>query len=244
MNEYGHHPYYMVMEDDQGNSHSVLVYNSNAMEYSTFLLDDGTPILTLRSIGGILDFHFFLGPTPEEVNMQYVNMVGNPAFPPYWALGFHLSRYGYNSTGGVRAARERMKAMNIPQDVQTLDIDYMDRQRDFTYDPTHWADLPALVEELHNDNVRLTVILDPAVVIDFEDYQPSIRGKETDAFIKWSSPSLVPEDQEPAADDYMVGYVWPDTKIVFPDFLKPETQKWWSNEIKLFHEVSQHLYLL
>ena len=31
MNEYGHHPYYMVMEDDQGNSHSVLLYNSNAM---------------------------------------------------------------------------------------------------------------------------------------------------------------------------------------------------------------------
>ena len=42
-------------------------------------------------------------------------MVGNPAFPPYWALGFHLSRYGYNSTEGVRAARLRMKAMNIPQ---------------------------------------------------------------------------------------------------------------------------------
>ncbi|XP_050720611.1 sucrase-isomaltase, intestinal-like [Eriocheir sinensis] len=31
MNEYGHHPYYMVMEDDEGNSHSVLLYNSNAM---------------------------------------------------------------------------------------------------------------------------------------------------------------------------------------------------------------------
>lgn len=31
MNEYGHHPYYMVMEDDLGNSHSVLLHNSNAM---------------------------------------------------------------------------------------------------------------------------------------------------------------------------------------------------------------------
>lgn len=31
MNEYGHHPYYMIMEDDEGNSHSVLLYNSNAM---------------------------------------------------------------------------------------------------------------------------------------------------------------------------------------------------------------------
>lgn len=237
MNEYGHHPYYMVMEDDQGHSHSVLLYNSNAMEYSTFLLDDGTPALTLRTIGGILDFHFFLGPTPEELTVQYTTMVGNPAFPPYWALGFHLSRWGYNSTDGVRAARERMRAMGIPQDVQTLDIDYMERQRDFTYDPINWGDLPALVEELHNENVKLTVILDPAVVIDFENYQPSARGKEADAFIKWSSPDLVPEDQEPGTDDYMVGYVWPDTKTVFPDFMKPETQAWWGNEIQLFHEV-------
>lgn len=89
----------------------------------------------------------------------------------------------------------------------------------------------------------LCQVQDPAVVIDFEDYQPSIRGKEVDAFIKWSSPSLVPEDQEPDADDYIVGYVWPDTKTVFPDFLRPETQEWWSNEIKQFHEVSWHLYL-
>ena len=80
---------------------------------------------------------------------------------------------------------------------------------------------------------------DPAIVIDFEDYLPAIRGKEADAFIKWSDPSLVPEDQEPGTGDYMVGYVWPDNKTVFPDFLRPETQEWWSNEIKLFHEVSR-----
>lgn len=44
-----------------------------------------------------------------------LQMVGTPAMPTYWSLGFHLSRWGYNSTDGVRAARERMKAMGIPQ---------------------------------------------------------------------------------------------------------------------------------
>ncbi|XP_063608806.1 sucrase-isomaltase, intestinal-like [Penaeus indicus] len=238
MNEYGHHPYYMVMEDDLGNSHSVLLHNSNAMEYSTFLLDDGTPTLTLRTIGGIIDLHFFLGPDPEDLNLQYANMVGTPAMPTYWSLGFHLSRWGYNSTDGVRAARERMKAMGIPQDVQTCDIDYMDRQRDFTYDPVNWGDMPDLIDELHNDNIKVTLILDPALVIDFDNYAPAARGKESDVFIKWSEPGLVPSDQEPGTDDYMVGYVWPDTKTIFPDFLKPETKTWWTNELKLFHDVS------
>ena len=48
--------------------------SSTITEYSTFLLDDSTPALTLRTIGGILDFHFFLGPTPEQLNVQYVNV--------------------------------------------------------------------------------------------------------------------------------------------------------------------------
>ncbi|KAK3870746.1 hypothetical protein Pcinc_024052 [Petrolisthes cinctipes] len=220
MNEYGHHPYYMVMEDDDGNSHSVLLYNSNAMEYSTFQLDDGTPALTLRTIGGILDFHFFLGPSPEDLVSQYTGMVGRPTFPTYWSLGFHLSRWGYNSTDNVRAARERMKAMSIPQDGQTFDIDYMDTRRDFTYDPVNWGDLPDLIQELHNDNLKVTTILDPALVIDFDTYQPSARGKAADAFIKWMDSSLVPSDQEPEQIS-----IW------------PETQDWWINEIKLFYET-------
>ena len=31
MNEYGAHPYYSVVEDDLGNTHSTLFFNSNAM---------------------------------------------------------------------------------------------------------------------------------------------------------------------------------------------------------------------
>ncbi|XP_069159660.1 sucrase-isomaltase, intestinal-like [Procambarus clarkii] len=236
-NEYGHHPYYMVMEDDEGNSHSVLLYNSNAMEYSTFLLEDGTPALTLRTIGGIIDLHMFLGPLPEDLITQYTSMVGNPAFPPYWYLGFQLSRWGYNSTDYVRAVRERMKAMGIPQDIQTVDINYTDEKRDFTLDPINWSDFPELIQELHNDGLKLTLLVDPALVIDFDNYPPAARGKESDVFIKWSDPSLVPDDQEPGTDDYMVGYVWPANKTVFPDFLKPETQAWWINELKIFHEL-------
>ncbi|KAK3876903.1 hypothetical protein Pcinc_018349 [Petrolisthes cinctipes] len=236
MAEYGHHPYYVVVDPDTGNTHSVLLFNSNAMEYSTFTLPDGRPAVTLRTIGGILDFHIFTGPTLEDVNKQYAQMVGLPAFPPYWSLGFHLSRYGYASTNEVREVRERMKAMGIPQDVQTLDIDYMERFRDFTYDPVPWGDLPALTQELHNDNLKLTIILDPAVVIDWDNYPPGQRGKDADAFIKWYSDIYIPSDQDPTCRDYVIGYVWPDTKTVFPDFFKPSTKAWWKEELNIFYE--------
>ncbi|XP_018023589.1 sucrase-isomaltase, intestinal isoform X2 [Hyalella azteca] len=237
MNEYGHHPYYSVVEDDAGHTHSVLFFNSNAMEYSTFLLSDGSPALTLRTIGGIIDLHFFFGPTPEDVNMQYAAMIGTTELPPYWSLGFHLSRWGYKSTDHVREVRQRMKEAGIPQDVQVIDIDYMENSRDFTIGAGNWSDLPQLVEELHSDGLKVTLILDPAVVIDFDNYEPVVRGRDADAFIKWMTPSLVPGDQPAGTNDYMVGYVWPDNKTVFPDFLKPETQDWWAQEIALFHQM-------
>ncbi|XP_076056755.1 sucrase-isomaltase, intestinal-like [Oratosquilla oratoria] len=236
-NLYGSHPYYTLVEDNDGNTHSVLLYTSNAMEYSTFLLPGGEPALTLRTIGGIIDLHFFLGPSPEDVNSQYSQAIGTTHFPPYWSLGFQLSRWGYNSTTNIRKLQERMRFMNIPQDVQMLDIDYMDGKHDFTFDPDHFHDLPELVQELHNHDLKVVIILDPALITNFDTYGPSKRGKASDVFLKWMDQDLVPDNQKPECEDYMVGHVWPAEDVVFPDFLNPETKKWWANELKLFKKV-------
>ena len=51
-----------------------------------------TPALTFRTIGGILDFYIFTGPTPDLVLEQYTAVIGRPLLPPYWALGLHLGK--------------------------------------------------------------------------------------------------------------------------------------------------------
>ena len=48
------------------------------------------PALTFRTIGGILDFYVFTGPTPDLVLQQYSDVVGKPLLPPYWTQGLHL----------------------------------------------------------------------------------------------------------------------------------------------------------
>lgn len=57
---------------------AILTKNQHAStppsEYSTFTLSGGRPALTLRTIGGIIDLHFFLGPTLEDVNKQYAQV--------------------------------------------------------------------------------------------------------------------------------------------------------------------------
>ena len=51
--------------------------------------------LTYRPIGGIFDFYIFVDSSPTAVLQQYHHLVGYPFFPPYWAYGFQLSKWGY-----------------------------------------------------------------------------------------------------------------------------------------------------
>jgi alpha-glucosidase (family GH31 glycosyl hydrolase) len=51
----------------------------------------------MTNSAGVLDFYFFLGPTPLDVISQYQNAIGLPHMPPYWALGWHQCRWGYHT---------------------------------------------------------------------------------------------------------------------------------------------------
>uniref|UniRef100_A0A452ESN0 Maltase-glucoamylase 2 (putative) n=1 Tax=Capra hircus TaxID=9925 RepID=A0A452ESN0_CAPHI len=234
-NSYGVHPYYMALEED-GSAHGVLLLNSNAMDV-TF---QPTPALTYRTTGGILDFYMVLGPTPELVTQQYTELIGRPAMIPYWALGFHLSRYGYQDDYEIASLYVAMTAAQIPYDVQHVDIDYMDRKLDFTLSPS-FQNLGLLIEQMKKNGTRFVLVLDPAISGNETQYLTFTRGKESDVFIKW-----------PDNSDIVWGKVLPDlpnvnvdgsldletqvklykAHVAFPDFLRNSTAAWWKREIE------------
>lgn len=43
-----------------------------------------------------------------------VQLIGRPVIPPYWSLGFQLSRWNYGSLAEVKATVERNRATNMP----------------------------------------------------------------------------------------------------------------------------------
>ncbi|XP_076803980.1 sucrase-isomaltase, intestinal-like [Clavelina lepadiformis] len=234
-NLYGYHPYHMTMEKN-GDAHSILFLNSNAMEVALTPL----PSITYRTIGGVLDFYFFLGPTPEQVVQQYTKAIGYPMMPPYWALGFQLCKYGYGSLEEVQKVVDGMKSYQIPYDVQYGDIDYMERQLDFTIDPVNYAGLSDYVNTLRNDyNMRYVMILDPAISAnETAPYPAYSEGESSNIFIRGHDGKI------------MYGMVWPDlpgtpknestydtrAHVAFPDFFKEDTSSWWSKQIQEFYK--------
>uniref|UniRef100_A0A673K8V6 P-type domain-containing protein n=1 Tax=Sinocyclocheilus rhinocerous TaxID=307959 RepID=A0A673K8V6_9TELE len=91
------------------------------------------PAVTFRTIGGVLDFYILFGETPETV-------MDEPFIPPYWSLGFQLSRWDYGSLEEVKEVVERNRQAGLPY-VSYTDIDYMENKKIFTYDMEKFAEL-------------------------------------------------------------------------------------------------------
>ncbi|NXL92505.1 LYAG glucosidase, partial [Alectura lathami] len=219
VNLYGSHPFYLAMEDD-GSAHGVFLLNSNAMD----VLLQPSPALTWRTTGGILDFYVFLGPDPKSVVRQYLDVIGFPFMPPYWALGFHLCRWGYSSTAATRQAAANMSAARFPLDVQWNDVDYMDARRDFTFNKETFRDYPDMVRDFHQRGLHYVMIVDPGISSSGPPgtYRPYDDGLKRGVFIR------------NATGQPLIGKVWPGP-TAFPDFTNPETHEWWHNMVKDFH---------
>ncbi|KAF9280299.1 hypothetical protein BGZ68_007334, partial [Mortierella alpina] len=177
--------------------------------------------VTYKTIGGILDFTVFVGPKPEEVINQYTEVIGRPHMPPAWALGWHQSRYGYKTIDAVEATVQRYKKEGLPLDGMWIDIDYMDRFRDFTYDEARFPQsrMKALAANLASSNQSMVLIIDPGIPI-APGYEPYDSGMRDGVFIK----TLQGQPIE--------GRVWPG-QTYFPDFMNTkETWAYWERQLK------------
>ncbi len=196
-NNYGYQPVYLIMEPS-GKSHLVLLYNSNAMEY----LFTPKPSLTMRTIGGILDLYFIVDETPEKVLQHYHNLIGLPVLPPYWSLGFQLSKYSYDTLDKVKLVVKRNREIKLLHDVQYLDIDYMNGFRILTIDKANYNGLREYQKELTDFGVRLVLIIDPGLVME-NNNTIYVDGVKSDIYVKWPK-EMTPYDIDSREDDAMV----------------------------------------
>ena len=214
---YQSHPYMMVLKD--GHAHGVFFDHT----YETTFDLRHESFYTFTSEGGALDYYVFAGPHPKDVLTQYTHLVGRMPLPPKWALGYHQSRYSYETEQEVRELIDTFRAKRIPLDAIYLDIHYMDEYRVFTFDQHRFPHPKSLVQYASEQGVRIVPIVDPGVKVDAE-YDTYRDGVQKDYFCKYADGTLFKGD------------VWPGTSV-FPDFLKKKVRKWWGEQHAFYTSI-------
>lgn len=225
-NLYGTHPFYL--EQRTTGAHGVFFLNSNGMDILINQDASGNQYLEYNTLGGVLDFYFVAGPTPVAAVQQYGEFAGFPTMQPYWGLGFHQCRYGYQDAYNVAEVVQNYSLASIPLETMWTDIDYMDRRRVFTLDPARFP-LPMmreLVSHLHANDQHYVVMVDPAVA--YQDYPPANIGLEDNVFLLRSNGSV------------WIGVVWPGV-TVFPDWFSANATQYWNGQFQTFFNADTGL---
>ena len=169
------------------------------------------------------DIYVIDGDSAEDIVSSFRHIIGRSYIPPKWAFGFGQSRWSYLTADEVREVADKYQAAGIPIDMIYLDIDYMERYKDFTIDEKAFPNFPEFVKEMKNRGIHLVPIIDAGVKIE-DDYDIYEEGVSGDYFVKKEN------------GENLVAAVWPG-KVHFPDFLKDEARAWFGSKYKILTDA-------
>jgi len=163
---YGTHPFIMYQTEKMGQFAGIFFRNSNYQSPTVVFNKDGTSTLSYITTGGNIEAYFFIKGTPKEIIAQYHGVIGKPALPPFWALGWQQASWTYQDQETVEQVIANYSDNYIPLEVMWLDIPYMDNYADFSVDTKAFPDLQGLKTKLADKGQRLVVILDGGLSAD------------------------------------------------------------------------------
>ena len=172
--------------------------------------------LIICSESGNADIYRFTADSADDIIRQFRAITGQSYIPPKWAFGFGQSRWGYKTEEDIRTVFTRYQDASVPLDSIYLDIDYMERYKDFTVNTESFPHFSDFVEEMRKSHVHLVPIIDAGVKME-EGYETYEEGCEKDYFVKKEN------------GERLVAAVWPG-RVHFPDFFKPEVQNWFGHK--------------
>lgn len=163
-----------------------------------------------------LDVYIITGDSAYDIVKQFRKIIGRSYIPPKFAFGYGQSRWGYKTQDDFREVVNKHREHHVPLDMVYMDIDYMERYKDFTINKEFFPDFKAFVDEMKEEKIHLVPIIDAGVKIE-DGYETYEEGKEKGYFCK----------REDGTD--FEAAVWPGWTH-FPDMLNKEAREWFGSK--------------
>ncbi len=212
-------PFMMVLKEKGAygiffDNHNKTYFNlgKESRDYYVFGADQGN-----------LDYYFVGGAGLKDVVSGYTSLTGRAPMQQLWALGYHQSRWGYESEEQIRQVAGKLRECGLPCDCIHFDIDYMDHYKVFTWNQETYQDAAKVISDLREMGIKAVTIIDPGVKVE-KDYYVYEEGVEKGYFAK-----------TPEGEIY-VNQVWPGD-AVYPDFGNPQVRTWWGGKHKFLTEL-------
>ncbi len=202
----------------------ILFNNINAQDlYINSTIIENLTYFEHRTIGGMIEYYFYYGNSPDEVIIKLHEIIGRPIIPPFWSFGYHQCRWGYYEEYFFINVYKRLKKYEIPFDTLWIDLDLMKNNRIFSYDEKRFPNFPKLLEDLHNENYHFVPLIDIGFPInDTDPYY--ILGHKKNAFIMSNY-----------TKNELISLVWPGN-AVFPDFFIKESIEVWHYAMSSYYK--------
>lgn len=165
-----------------------------------------------------MDIYVITGDDVKDIVKQFRKLIGRSYVAPKWAFGYGQSRWGYMNAEDIRKVVKGYRELGIGLDSVYLDIDYMERFKDFTLNDEAFPNFADFNKEMAEENIHLVPIID-AGVKEEEGYPVYEEGMEKGYF-------CTKEDGSP-----FIAAVWPG-RALFPDMLNKEARDWFGDQYK------------
>ncbi|KAJ3165314.1 hypothetical protein HK101_000243 [Irineochytrium annulatum] len=127
-----------------------------------------------------LDMYVVFGPSVEKVVEGFTRIVGHPALPPKYALGYLASSMGYAESEEAQTMIEKLPSLcrewDIPCDLLHLSSGYTVEAKTgarnvFTWNKTRFPEPEKLIKGLRDNGIRVAANIKPWLLSQHPDYE-------------------------------------------------------------------------
>jgi alpha-glucosidase (family GH31 glycosyl hydrolase) len=137
-------------------------------DYAAAELVTSNPLQYVSEAPAPVSYYFFASTDgmPGVAN-EVANLTGHQALPPFWAMGYISSKYGYHTQAETVGVADTLRRAGYPLDGMVLDLYWYGKEQDMgrlAWDPEQWPDHKQMLADLKARGVNMVCISQPYVL--------------------------------------------------------------------------------